>query len=57
MSINLISRQHLVVTNLKLPLLFGTGYRFNERIAAKAGIAKSVEGAALSYNVGVNYEF
>lgn len=35
----------------------GTGYRFNEKIAAKAGIAKSVKGAALSYNVGVNYEF
>ncbi|MFC1045908.1 YadA C-terminal domain-containing protein [Pasteurella multocida] len=38
-------------------IAIGTGYRFNERIAAKAGIAKSVEGAALSYNVGVNYEF
>ncbi|HDR1450809.1 TPA: YadA-like family protein [Pasteurella multocida] len=38
-------------------IAIGTGYRFNERIAAKAGIAKSVKGAALSYNVGVNYEF
>ncbi|WP_245853287.1 YadA C-terminal domain-containing protein [Pasteurella oralis] len=35
----------------------GTGYRFNENIAAKAGLSKSIGGSAVSYNMGVNYEF
>ncbi|MFD1805805.1 YadA C-terminal domain-containing protein [Pasteurella oralis] len=38
-------------------IAIGTGYRFNENIAAKAGLSKSVGGSALSYSVGVNYEF
>nr|WP_240327125.1 YadA C-terminal domain-containing protein [Ursidibacter arcticus] len=33
----------------------GAGYRFNDKVAAKAGV--SFSGNAASYNVGVNYEF
>ncbi|MGX2987251.1 YadA C-terminal domain-containing protein [Ursidibacter arcticus] len=33
----------------------GAGYRFNDKVAAKAGV--SFSGNATSYNVGVNYEF
>lgn len=34
----------------------GSGYRFNERVAAKAGIAVG-SGGDVSYNVGVNFEW
>lgn len=35
----------------------GAGFRFNKNVAAKAGISSSFDGSALSYNMGVNYEF
>lgn len=35
----------------------GTGYRFNENVAAKAGVAFSGHGGGASYNVGVNFEW
>ncbi|QLB21648.1 hypothetical protein A6B43_05270 [Vespertiliibacter pulmonis] len=39
-------------------LALGTGYRFNENVATKAGIAVSTnKHSAVSYNVGVNYEW
>ena len=39
-------------------MAIGTGYRFNENIAVKAGIASDL-GAFdhITYNVGVNFEF
>ncbi|AKD37462.1 ubiquitous surface protein A2H [Pasteurella multocida subsp. multocida OH4807] len=38
-------------------LAVGAGFRFNKNVAAKAGISSSFDGSALSYNMGVNYEF
>ncbi|SUC09744.1 adhesion A [Pasteurella canis] len=38
-------------------LAIGAGYRFNQNIAAKAGISSSLNNSDLSYNVGFNYEF
>ncbi|MDO4698799.1 MAG: YadA C-terminal domain-containing protein [Pasteurellaceae bacterium] len=38
-------------------LAVGAGYRFNQKVAAKAGLAVSTRGGSFSYNVGVNYEF
>ncbi|WP_224046266.1 YadA C-terminal domain-containing protein [Pasteurella canis] len=35
----------------------GSGYRFNDNFAAKVGLSKSLGGSAVSYNMGVNYEF
>ncbi|SPY33073.1 YadA C-terminal domain-containing protein [Pasteurella canis] len=35
----------------------GSGYRFNDNLAAKVGLSKSLGGSAVSYNMGVNYEF
>ena len=35
----------------------GAGYRFNDKVAAKAGVSFSTDGGSGSYNVGVNYEF
>ncbi|STO55383.1 trimeric autotransporter adhesin Hada [Canicola haemoglobinophilus] len=39
----------------EVALAVGTGYRFNEKLATKAGVAFNKGG--VSYNVGVNYEF
>lgn len=39
----------------KQAVAVGVGYRFNEKTAAKAGVATS--NGDTSYNVGVNFEF
>lgn len=41
----------------KTALAVGVGYRFNERFAAKAGVAADTKGKRASYNLGVNFEF
>ncbi|AKD37463.1 outer membrane protein 100 [Pasteurella multocida subsp. multocida OH4807] len=38
-------------------LAVGMGYRFNEKVAAKAGMSTSTSGGGMAYNVGVNFEF
>lgn len=35
----------------------GTGYRFNENVAVKSGVAFSTNGGGASYNAGVNFEW
>lgn len=35
----------------------GTGYRLDEKFAAKAGVSFNTKGGKASYNIGVNYEF
>lgn len=35
----------------------GAGYRFNEMLAAKTGVAFNVRGGGVSYNLGVNLEW
>ncbi|WP_314790961.1 YadA-like family protein [Aggregatibacter aphrophilus] len=41
----------------KTALAVGTGYRFNENVAAKAGVAFSANGGGATYNAGVNFEW
>ena len=41
----------------KTALAVGTGYRFNENVAAKAGVAFSTNGGGATYNAGVNFEW
>ena len=41
----------------KTALAVGTGYRFNENIAAKAGVSFSANGGGASYNAGINFEW
>ena len=41
----------------KTVLAVGTGYRFNENVAAKAGVAFSANGGGATYNAGVNFEW
>ncbi|MGX2957460.1 YadA C-terminal domain-containing protein, partial [Ursidibacter sp. B-7004-1] len=41
----------------KTAVAVGAGYRFNDKVAAKAGVSFSTGGGSASYNVGVNYEF
>lgn len=41
----------------KTAVAVGAGYRFNDKLAAKAGVSFSTGGGAASYNVGINYEF
>lgn len=38
-------------------LAIGSGYRFNDKLAVKMGVAFSVNGGGTAYNVGANYEF
>ena len=40
----------------KTALAVGTGYRFNENVAAKAGVAFSTNGGGATYNAGVNFD-
>ncbi|WP_280522476.1 YadA C-terminal domain-containing protein [Neisseria dumasiana] len=35
----------------------GTGYRFNEHFATKAGVSFNPKGGHTAYNVGVNFEW
>ncbi|HHF3430759.1 TPA: YadA C-terminal domain-containing protein [Haemophilus influenzae] len=44
------------VGKLNLTAAVGTGYRYNENIAAKTGVAFTRGGSA-TYNVGVNFEY
>ena len=41
----------------KTALAVGTGYRFNENVAAKAGVAFGANGGGATYNAGVNFEW
>ncbi|MBN6066375.1 YadA-like family protein [Aggregatibacter actinomycetemcomitans] len=41
----------------KTALAVGSGYRFNENVAAKAGVAFSTNGGGATYNAGVNFEW
>lgn len=41
----------------KTALAVGSGYRFNENVAAKAGVAVSTNGGSATYNVGLNFEW
>ncbi|MFC0820631.1 YadA C-terminal domain-containing protein [Moraxella marmotae] len=38
-------------------LAIGTGYRFNEKVATKAGVAFGTSGNSAAYNLGVNFEW
>ena len=42
----------------KTALAVGTGFRFNEKFAMKAGVAVNTNGGGgMAYNVGANFEF
>ncbi|MDO5072746.1 MAG: YadA C-terminal domain-containing protein, partial [Pasteurella multocida] len=41
----------------KSAVAVGTGYRFNENVAFKAGVSVSTSGGGMAYNAGMNFEF
>ncbi len=43
--------------NSETAFAIGTGYRFNQNVAAKAGIAMTPSSSSISYNAGVNFEW
>ncbi|WP_018356225.1 YadA C-terminal domain-containing protein [Rodentibacter pneumotropicus] len=43
--------------NSETAFAIGSGYRFNQNVAAKAGIAMAPSSSSVSYNAGINFEW
>ncbi|MCQ9121819.1 YadA-like family protein, partial [Rodentibacter pneumotropicus] len=43
--------------NSETAFAIGSGYRFNQNVAAKAGIAMAPSSSSISYNAGINFEW